>query len=290
MSASQQPASPLHILRTRGALVSATAQCSVAVLSSGAFVRLPSAHSATVRAIALPPAHSPLCRAVTGGDDKLLIVWDTSVTPWTNVGSVTVEKKITTVHLLDDGADSWMVLYGDKFGQCALLKPSDFTQSEKSISSELKQGERVNPVTEPAAILGHYATVTALAVLQCSAGQYVVTADRDEKIRVSRFPDSYDIVAYCLRHTDYVTALHQLTANEKPLLLSAGADGRLCVWNALEGQCIGEQKFDFGVLDMAVRVISENEWLVGVVLEKYASLTENIELKRMYSEVVLRTR
>jgi len=33
---------------------------------------------------------------------------------------------------------------------------------------------------------------------------YIVTADRDEKIRISHFPNAYNIQAFCLLHTEYV--------------------------------------------------------------------------------------
>ena len=34
--------------------------------------------------------------------------------------------------------------------------------------------------------------------------RYIITADRDEKIRVSKFPNSYNIKTFCLGHTEYV--------------------------------------------------------------------------------------
>ena len=32
--------------------------------------------------------------------------------------------------------------------------------------------------------------------------KYVITADRDEKIRISHFPNAYNIKAYCLGHNE----------------------------------------------------------------------------------------
>lgn len=37
--------------------------------------------------------------------------------------------------------------------------------------------------------------------------RYVITADRDEHIRVSRYPNGYNIESFCLGHTEYVCHL-----------------------------------------------------------------------------------
>lgn len=37
--------------------------------------------------------------------------------------------------------------------------------------------------------------------------RYIITADRDEKIRVSMYPRAYIIHSYCLGHTQYARAI-----------------------------------------------------------------------------------
>jgi tRNA (guanine-N(7)-)-methyltransferase subunit TRM82 len=47
-------------------------------------------------------------------------------------------------------------------------------------------------------ILGHASLLTTFLVT--ADGQYIVTADRDEHIRVSWYPQGYTIESYCLGH------------------------------------------------------------------------------------------
>ena len=54
-------------------------------------------------------------------------------------------------------------------------------------------------------ILGHTSLLTSF--LLSSDEKYIITADRDEHIRVSWFPQGYVVERYCLGHTKYV-ALH----------------------------------------------------------------------------------
>lgn len=35
-------------------------------------------------------------------------------------------------------------------------------------------------------------------------GQFLITSDRDEKVRVSHYPNAYNIGSYCLGHEEYV--------------------------------------------------------------------------------------
>ncbi len=61
--------------------------------------------------------------------------------------------------------------------------------------------------------------------------RYILTADRDEKIRVSRYPAAHDIHCYCLGHTEFVTGLAVLRRQEEGLVLSSSGDGTVRCWN-----------------------------------------------------------
>ena len=66
-------------------------------------------------------------------------------------------------------------------------------------------------------------------------GEYIITSDRDEKIRVSHYPNAYNIHCYCLGHTDFVTNI-QIVPEHNDILVSASGDGTIRVWKYDEGK------------------------------------------------------
>mmetsp|Transcript_2508 Transcript_2508/g.4555 ORF Transcript_2508/g.4555 Transcript_2508/m.4555 type:complete len:417 (-) Transcript_2508:88-1338(-) len=81
-------------------------------------------------------------------------------------------------------------------------------------------------------LLGHTSSVITDMVMSPD-GCSIVTADRDEKIRLTSFPQTTTIHGYCLGHTDVVTSTAFLCPRgcSSPLLVSAGWDHRLCLWD-----------------------------------------------------------
>lgn len=82
-------------------------------------------------------------------------------------------------------------------------------------------------------LLGHLSM--PLDILVTPDREFVVTCDRDEKIRVSRYPNAYNIERFCLGHAAFVTKIAALKGG---VLLSASGDGTLKFWRYARGDCV----------------------------------------------------
>lgn len=80
-------------------------------------------------------------------------------------------------------------------------------------------------------ILGHFSTVTSLALKD----SLIASADRDAKLRISRFPDSFVIESFCIAHQDFITCVQWIGAKR---IISGAGDGTLRCWNAADGSLL----------------------------------------------------
>ncbi|KAI3328406.1 hypothetical protein F4824DRAFT_483547 [Ustulina deusta] len=89
-------------------------------------------------------------------------------------------------------------------------------------------------------LLGHVSMLTCVLAAKDSQNRpYIVTADRDEHIRISRgIPQSHVIEAYCLGHGSFVAALCN-PRSRSDILVSGGGDNELFVWDWLAGTLLG---------------------------------------------------
>ncbi|NWS66452.1 WDR4 methyltransferase, partial [Crotophaga sulcirostris] len=112
------------------------------------------------------------------------------------------------------------------------------TAAEDKILIADKSGDVYSySVTEPQAEgkleLGHLSLLLDVAL--SPDDRYIVTADRDEKIRVSLTKAPYVIVSYCLGHTEFVNKI-LVIPNCPDLLLSASGDSTLRLWEYKSGE------------------------------------------------------
>ncbi|KAL1458137.1 hypothetical protein WDU94_008308 [Cyamophila willieti] len=82
------------------------------------------------------------------------------------------------------------------------------------------------------ALLGHLSMV--LDIIMTNDGKHLITCDRDEKIRVSNYPNCYNIENYCLGHEQFVTNVQFLPHNNN-ILISCSGDGTVRLWDYLKG-------------------------------------------------------
>lgn len=84
-------------------------------------------------------------------------------------------------------------------------------------------------------VVGHVSMLTAMLVLQ-DQGK-IITADRDEHIRVSKWPQGWEIEHFLLGQRKFVSALalHPLDPN---ILITAGGDDTLRMWDLTTNHCI----------------------------------------------------
>ncbi|XP_031478416.1 uncharacterized protein LOC116249314 [Nymphaea colorata] len=178
-------------------------------------------HSDSIRAICFG-ANGTLF--ASGGDDKLVKVWSTD--SWHCIQTTCAEKRVSSVALSSNGS---FLTFADKFGVIWVV---EVDVAEKTSS----------PITKVATpIFGHYCSI--ITSLEFSPdGQFIASADRDFKIRVSVFPGRplkgvHEIQNFCLGHTDYISSLAFICASDGScgFLLSGSGDSTVRLWDYENG-------------------------------------------------------
>lgn len=108
-------------------------------------------------------------------------------------------------------------------------------RNRKTLEEQLKQKAKgIVKSKEPMRfkhelLLGHVSMLTDIIYTQVDGRKYIITADRDEHIRISRGqPQAHIIEGFCFGHEAFVSKLC-LTASGK--LVSGGGDDELFVWD-----------------------------------------------------------
>ncbi|XP_060573965.1 tRNA (guanine-N(7)-)-methyltransferase non-catalytic subunit wdr4-like isoform X2 [Ruditapes philippinarum] len=113
-----------------------------------------------------------------------------------------------------------------------------FPQNEKEVVVADRTGDvykfsLIDTSASGELILGHLSLILDIAM--SSDDKYIITCDRDEKIRISHYPNAYNIHAYCLLHSECVSQV--LYLKEFSCLVSGSGDGTLASWT-LDGKNI----------------------------------------------------
>ncbi|XP_036831159.1 tRNA (guanine-N(7)-)-methyltransferase non-catalytic subunit wdr4 [Oncorhynchus mykiss] len=113
-----------------------------------------------------------------------------------------------------------------------------FTEAEDEVWAADKSGDVYSfSVVEPQKTgelkLGHLSMLLSMTLTPND--KYVVTADRDEKIRVSHLRSPHNIQAFCLGHLEFVSSL-LVPPGHPQWLLSGSGDGTMKLWEYESGR------------------------------------------------------
>lgn len=101
---------------------------------------------------------------------------------------------------------------------------------ENQLKQNLLKAEKSEMNAGQTLLLGHVSMLTDIALIEREGRSYIVTADRDEHIRVSRgIPQAHIIENYCFGHTDFVSKLC-FPDSAPHLMISGGGEDDLLVW------------------------------------------------------------
>lgn len=150
---------------------------------------------------------------VSTGDDKLVKLWNTN--SWLCLKTVQTNKKVSAASF---SHDSRCLLFADKFGVVYTIP----TRSAEELDA-------------PVQLLAHCCSIiTSLDC--CVEGRFIITSDRDFKIRVSLYPKdplkgAHEIQGFCLGHTSFVSCMALSSNNSTTqFLVSGGGDGTVRLW------------------------------------------------------------
>jgi tRNA (guanine-N(7)-)-methyltransferase subunit TRM82 len=121
-----------------------------------------------------------------------------------------------------------------KFKPQASLLTVHSGRNRKVLEEQLKQAEkkqsqaRDTPKFKHDLLLGHVSMLTDIVSVTAGSRSYIITADRDEHIRISRgVPQAHIIEGFCLGHNEFV---NKLCITKGGRLMSGGGDAYVYHW------------------------------------------------------------
>jgi len=135
-------------------------------------------------------------------------------------------------------------------------------------------------------LLGHLSMLLAMRL--SPDGRHLVTADRDEKVRISRYPQTYLIEHYSLAHSSFISALDV----SSQWIFSSGGDARLVATSIDDGRVVALMQLKLGnVRRLSCRRESvEGKILVALLfaqLEQVALVTFDVSMERFSTPMII---
>jgi len=152
---------------------------------------------------------------------------------------------------------------------------SSKAEPKKEKDPNQRRGQAKNPewrhvparVSTLTPVVGHVSMLTSMLLLDGAQHQQdgqsrIITADRDEHIRVSKWPQGWEIEEYLLGQKKFVSAL-ALLPSDPTILLSAGGDEHLRMWSLKDYQCLSKDAISLAPLKDTAAITVEIERAYG---------------------------
>jgi len=173
-------------------------------------------------AIEVDDANPKIFWCAVSREDKTLVVYKVENTG-TKECALQIEPP-TTVHTTSKRVGCMCfarVPYKEDSKGMMVLLAGDFTGD--ALAFPLEKTDQ-----EPRLLLGH--TASMLTGIQHQRN-VILTSDRDEKIRISSFPQTTIIKGFLLGHEAYVSALAVPKSGTEPICVTCSGDGTVRVWD-----------------------------------------------------------
>jgi len=193
----------------------------------------------TIQNVAISPNGKIL--GVSTGGIKTLILYSQQNLQWQ---ILSVRKSSRTSSVIAFSPNSEMIVLCDKSGDCFFYDCN-------------------NVLLSPKWILGHLSSLYDVKFSIDS--KYILTADRDEKVRITNFPNSYEIENYCLGHKEYVCSI-KILQNHPDILVSLSGDKTLKVWKWKDGVQLSQHSIPAPGVNLTIRTLNENSYELAVLV------------------------
>lgn len=185
--------------------------------------------------------------AITTAEEKILYMYKLS-----DSGAEFISKRdiARTSNVIRFGPDFKQLLVADKTGDCYIYDCATATPGKW--------------------LLGHFSMV--LDSILTADLKYIITCDRDEKIRITNYPESYLIECYCLGHEEYVAAVEFLPTASDETLISISGDQTLKLWQYQSGVELLNFNLPAPALRMATRQLGDRNHVAVTLFEYHTKL------------------
>ncbi|KAJ4473624.1 WD40-repeat-containing domain protein [Lentinula aciculospora] len=176
----------------------------------------------------------------TLADDKKLKVWKLNGLELLHERLVLeLPKRPTSAAFTADGQ---VIVVADKFGDVFKYRKTKKQKNHENPPVPRSSLASHVPTSNGTLVLGHTSLLTCL--LLTPDNKYIITADRDEHIRVSWYPQGFCVESFCLGHAQFISAIH-VSSDLPDTLISGGGDSELKIWDWFSGK----HRTDIPILD-----------------------------------------